>query len=590
MAGNRCVNAISTMTISDNVERAGPSSHASVLAATIQVPGSARSRNRTVTGRIRMMVVLVLAGFLVIAGRLAVLGTVTTDDAIEDVARDIIQASRPPILDRNGIVLAVDIRIPSLFAEPRRIIDVDEAVEKLRTVLPDLDEAWLRGRLTGDEGFVWIKREVPPAIEDQVMRLGLPGIDFLQESKRFYPPGREIAHVIGSVNIDNQGIAGMELAIDRNELAVLQEVGLARGAALEPKVLSIDMRVQHAMREELLAAIERFRAIAGAGVIVDVRSGEVIAMVSLPDFDPNYPVTALEKESFNRITNGTFELGSTFKSMTIAAALDSGAVGITDMIDAREGVRFGRFVLDHGKHLIMSVSDIFRWSDNIGTIRIMQAMGKDGLRTFLSAAGFDARSEIELPERAIPQVPAEFSEVGAATASYGYGFASTPMHMTTAVAALMNGGWLVPPTLLQRSEAEAQAISRAVVSPATSAAMIYLFRMNALLGSARRMDAEATGFRAGGKTGTAEKVVNGSYSNTKNITVFTAAFPLEAPQYAMVIMLDEPQAESAQSTREAGWNVAVVSGRIIARIAPMLGVAPSSDTAIDDHLVRIASQ
>ncbi len=578
------------MTTSDDVERAGLSSHATIPAATVHVLGSARSRNRTVSARIRMMVVSVLAGFVLIGGRLALLGTVTTDDAIEGVARDIIQASRPPILDRNGIVLAVDIRVPSLFAEPRRIIDVDEAVHKLRTVLPDLDEAWLRGRLTGDEGFVWIKREVPPAIEDQVMRLGLPGIDFLQESKRFYPPGREIAHVIGSVNVDNQGIAGMELAIDRSELAVLQEVGLARGVTLEPKVLSIDMRVQHAMREELLAAIERFKAIAGAGVMVDIRTGEVIAMVSLPDFDPNFPVTALEKESFNRITNGTFELGSTFKSMTIAAALDSGAVGLTDMIDAREGVRFGRFVLDHGKHLIMSVSDVFRWSDNIGTIRIMQAMGKDRLRAFLGVAGFDARSEIELPERAMPQVPAEFSEVGAATASYGYGFASTPMHMTTAVAALMNAGQLVPPTLFKRNEAEAQAISRPVVRPATSAEMIYLHRMNALLGSARRMDAEATGYRAGGKTGTAEKVVDGSYSKTKNITVFTSAFPLEAPRYAMLIMLDEPQAESAQSTREAGWNVAVVSGRIIARVAPMLGVAPSGDPSIDQNLMQLPSQ
>jgi cell division protein FtsI (penicillin-binding protein 3) len=578
------------MTTSDDFARAGLPSRAVIAAATIHVPGSGRSRNRTVSARIRMMVIMILAGFLLIGGRLALLVTVTTDDAIEGVARDIIQASRPPILDRNGIVLAVDIRVPSLFAEPRRIIDVDEAVEKLRTVLPELDEVWLRGRLTGDEGFVWIKREVPPAIEDEVMRLDLPGINFLQESKRFYPPGREIAHVIGSVNVDNQGIAGMELAIDRSELSVLQEVGLARGAALEPKVLSIDMRVQHAMREELLEAIERFSAIAGAGVMVDIRTGEVIAMVSLPDFDPNFPVTALEKESFNRITNGTFELGWTFKSMTIAAALDSGAVGITDMIDAREGVHFGRFVLDHGKHLIMSVSDVFRWSDNIGTIRIMQAMGKDRLRVFLGTAGFDERSDIELPERAMPQVPAEFSEVGAATASYGYGFASTPIHMTTAVAALMNAGQLVPPTLFKRNEAEAQAISRTVVSPATSAEMIYLYRMNALLGSARRMNAEATGYRAGGKTGTAEKVIDGSYSKTKNITVFTAAFPLEAPRYAMLVMLDEAQPESAQSTREAGWNVAIVSGRIIARVAPMLGIAPNGDPSIDEDLLQISSQ
>lgn len=229
------------------------------------VPGGVRRPNGVLGRRSAMMVVLLAAMFAAVAGRLVMLGMVEVDDRIEGVARDLIQASRPPILDRNGMVLALDVRVPSLYAEPRRIVDVDEAVEKLRTVLPDLDADWLRGRLTGERGFAWIKRELTPAIEDQIMALGLPGIAFIQESRRFYPPGDEIAHVIGSTNVDNQGIAGMELALDRSELAVLQEVGLARGTELEPKVLSIDMRVQHAMHEELAAGMERFRAIAGAG-------------------------------------------------------------------------------------------------------------------------------------------------------------------------------------------------------------------------------------------------------------------------------------------------------------------------------------
>lgn len=569
------------MTASDNVEKAGLRSHTAISPATIHIQGVAGERSHLMRSRIRIVAVLTVIGFLLIGARLIQLGTVEVDQTIEGVARDIIQASRPPILDRNGVMLAVDIRVPSLFAEPRRIIDVEEAVEGLRTVLPDLDEQWLREHLTGEGGFAWIRRELTPAIEERIMALGIPGIDFIQESKRFYPSGRDVAHIIGGVNVDNQGIAGMELAIDRKELAVLQEVGLARDAALEPKTLSIDIRVQHAMHEELLRAIERFQAIAGAGVILDIRTGEVIAMVSLPDFDPNVPVTALDKDSLNRITNGTFELGSTFKTMTIAAALDSGAVALNDMIDAREGVRFGRYVLDHGRHEIMSVSDVFRYSDNIGTIRIMQAMGKEALRSFLGTAGFDRRSPIELPERAMPRVPNEFSDVGAATASYGYGFAATPMHMASAVGALMNGGYYVPPTLFARKDAEAGQLSQRIVSPQTSADMIYLFRMNALLGSGRRMEMGGEGYRAGGKTGTAEKVIEGRYSKTKNITVFTSAFPLDAPRYAMLIMLDEAQAENAQSNREAGWNVAVVSGEIIARIAPMLGISPSKSRAFD---------
>lgn len=577
------------MTTADDFDAAGPLRPAQSHPEIIEVTGTARIHNRITRGRIAVVAALLVAGFLLIGGRLVQLGQLRVDDAIEGVTRDVIQASRPPIVDRNGIAIAVDIRVPSLYAEPRRIVDVARTAAELRTVLPGLDEDRLRQRLTGDKGFVWIERELTPAIEQRVMALGLPGIDFIEESKRFYPAGEELAHVIGSVNVDNQGIAGMELAIDREDLAVLQEVGLARGAELEPKVLSIDTRVQYVMRSELLAAIARFRAIAAAGVMLDVRTGEVLAMVSLPDFDPNVPATALKPESFNRITNGTFELGSTFKTITIAAALDSGAVAIDDMIDAREGVRFGRFLLDHGRHEIMSVSDVFRYSDNIGTIRIMEQMGKDRLRAFLGAAGFDQRSQIELPERAAPRVPESFSDVAAATASYGYGFAATPLHMLTAVAALMNKGKLVPPTLFRRSEAEAEQLARPIVSERTSEEMMYLFRMNALLGSGRNMDAEATGYRTGGKTGTAEKTINGRYSKTKNVTVFTSAFPMENPRYAMLVMLDEAQAENARSTREAGWNVAVVSGQIIQRVAPMLGVLPTTAPGIDDRLMQIGA-
>jgi cell division protein FtsI (penicillin-binding protein 3) len=578
------------MTTADHLDGAGPVRPAQNHPEIIEVPGTARIHNRITRGRIALVALLLMAGFLLIGARLVQLGQSKLDDAIEGVTRDIIQASRPPIVDRNGIAIAVDIRVPSLYAEPRRIVDVGGTTAQLRTVLPELDEEWLRQRLTGDKGFVWLKRELTPAIEDKVMALGLPGIDFIEESKRFYPAGSELSHVIGSVNVDNQGIAGMELAIDRDDLAVLQEVGLARGAKLEPKVLSIDTRVQYVMRSELLAALARFRAIAAAGAIVDVRTGEVIAMVSLPDFDPNEPATALRPESLNRITNGTFELGSTFKTITIAAALDSGAVGIDDMIDAREGARFGRFLLDHGRHEIMSVSDVFRYSDNIGTIRIMELMGKDRLRAFLGTAGFDQRSSIELPERAAPRVPESFSDVGAATASYGYGFAATPMHMLTAVAALMNKGRLVPPTLFRRNEAEAEQLARSIVGEKTSEEMMYLFRMNALLGSGRNMDAEAIGYRTGGKTGTAEKTINGRYSKTKNVTVFTSAFPMENPRYAMLVMLDEAQAENARSTREAGWNVAVVSGQIIQRIAPMLGILPTTAAGVDDRLMQLATR
>jgi len=541
---------------------------------------STRAISATVTRtRINLAIAAVLAMFCAIVLRLVLLGMVVTDASIDGQSRAAIQAGLPLVTDRNGIPMALDVRVPSLFAEPRRIIDVEEVVQKLGPILPDLDPDWLRGRLSGDRGFVWLKRELTPAIEDRVMQLGLPGLDFITESRRFYPAGAEAAHILGGVDIDNRGIAGIQLRIDR-DLSEVQAIGLGGERGLSPVALSIDMRVQHIMRTELQQAITRFRAIAGAGVMLDVTTGEILALVSLPDFDPNDPRGGQRPEALNRITAGVYELGSTFKTITLAAALDAGAIGIADMIDARQGVRYGRFTLNHGKHQILSVADVFRYSDNIGTIRIMQALGKDNLRAFLTRAGFDSDLAVELPERARSQLPAQFSEVGSATASYGYGFSVTPLHMASALGGLVNNGNLVPPTLFRRSLDEAQALARPIVSPQTSADMRYLLRNNGLQGSGR-VDQIARGFRVGGKTGTAEKVVNGGYSKTLNLTLFTAVFPIEAPRYALLVMLDEAKAETETGARTAGWNSAEVSGQIIQRSAPLLGVAPRPGLASD---------
>ncbi len=328
-----------------------------------------------------------------------------TDSTIEGVERDVITATRPALLDRNGLEMAVDIRVPSLFAEPRRIVDVEEAVQKLRTVLPDLNEDWLRKRLTGDKGFVWVKRELTPAIRDRIFQLGVPGLDFVTESKRFYPSGAEASHILGAVNIDNQGTMGIEKHMDDEDLALLQSIGLARGNELTPVNLSIDLRVQHIMYEQLADSLTRYKAVAAAGVMMDVRTGEIVALASLPDFDPNDPSTLFQdyngakNQRFNRITSGIYELGSTFKTVTLAGAIDSGRVRISDNFDARFGIRFGRFTIDdfHGKHRILSVPEIYKYSSNIGTIRIMEAMGKDEFRAFLTKLGFDQSVPFELP-------------------------------------------------------------------------------------------------------------------------------------------------------------------------------------------------
>ena len=561
----------------------------------IAIDGTRKSRGNLTRARIRWVTVALVLVFAVVMGRLIQLGSVVPDTTIEGRERDVITATRPAILDRNGLELAIDIRVPSLFAEPRRIIDVDEAAEAIVSVLPDLDPTWLRNRLTGDKGFVWVKRELAPALRDRIFALGIPGLDFVTESKRFYPSGREAAHILGAVNIDNQGIAGIEKHMDDQDVALLQSLGLARGNELAPVNLSIDLRVQHILYEQLVDSLSRYQAVAAAGTIVDVRTGEVIAMVSLPDYDPNNPASAFEPvdgkkdQRFNRITSGIFELGSTFKTISIAGALDSGAVKITESFDARFGIRFGRFTIDdfRGKHRILSLPEVYKYSSNIGTIRIMQQWGKDNYRAFLTKLGLDKRVPFELPEMRSPNVPEKFSEIVAATASFGHGLSISPLHQVMAYAAIVNDGCLLPPTLYRRSEAEARALCTPVISPRTSAYMRYLLRLNALGGSGTRMNKAAAGYRAGGKTGTAEKVVDGRYSSNLNLNVFTSAFPLDNPQYAMIILVDEPKRENEQSGTTAGWNAGEVTGRIIQRAAPLLGIGPDFSEMLDAALVPV---
>jgi cell division protein FtsI (penicillin-binding protein 3) len=551
----------------------------------------ARKTNRHLTkARIRWVVALLVLVFGAVAGRLVQLGLVDTELRIDGQTRDLITATRPAILDRNGLELAVDIRVPSLFAEPRRIIDVEEAAQAIHSVLPDINIDWLRQRLTGDKGFVWVKRELTPAIQEKLMQLGIPGLDFVTESKRFYPGGTESSHILGAVNIDNQGIAGIEKHMDDDGVALLQSVGLARGNALEPVSLSIDLRVQHVMYDVLSDALTRYQAIAAAGIMMDVRTGEILGLVSLPDFDPNYPVTALEKDRFNRITAGVYELGSTMKTVTMAGALDSGRVSIRDTFDARFGVHFGRFTISdfHGKNRILSLPEVYKYSSNIGTIKVMQQMGKDAFRDFLTTLGFDKPAPIELPERRLPSVPAKFSEIVAATASFGHGMSISPLHMARAMAGFVNGGNMPVPTLYKRSLEDAQADYKRVISEKTSEQIRYLMRLNALEGSGTRMNKFAAGYRIGGKTGTAEKVVNGRYSSAKSLAVFASAFPLDEPRYALVILVDEPKAENPQSGRTAGWNAGEASGRIAQRVAPMLGISPDFDPALDKALLADA--
>jgi cell division protein FtsI (penicillin-binding protein 3) len=548
-----------------------------------------RSVDRAAKARARIgLTMFVFAlGYVVIGGRLAMFAVSSEAQGARRIGpQDAIATARPDIVDRNGEILATDVRTPSLFGEPRRIVDLDEATELLTAVMPEIDAAELRERLASKRRFVWLKREITSRQREQIHRLGLPGIGFMPENKRVYPNGAEVSHLIGHVNIDNQGIAGIEKWLDSTGLADLHMAGFASEHLQAPVELAVDLRVQHALRDELMAARRKFKAIAAAGLVTDVRTGEIVSMVSVPDYDPNNPREGLDPARINRLTTGVFEMGSTFKALTLAMALDSGKVTLKSAFDASLPLHYGKFTIHdyHAQNRVLSVPEIFTYSSNIGTARMALSLGVEHHKWFLRKMGQLDRLRTELPESAEPLVPRRWGELNTVTIAFGHGLSVAPLQAMMAVGALMNGGNLIPPTFLKRTEQEATKLAKRVVKAETSDKMRYLMRLNVEKGTATRADVK--GYYVGGKTGTSEKVVGGRYSKTKVLTAFTAVLPADAPRYAVLIMLDEPQPlAETHGFATSGWNAVPVGGDVISRIAPLLGIEPRFDLAPSDKLI-----
>jgi cell division protein FtsI (penicillin-binding protein 3) len=549
--------------------------------------GSGIDRDQKMRARIGLALLVFAAVYVVIAGRLVAFGLTADPHAVRRaVPQDRIATARPDILDRNGAIIATDVTMPSLFGEPRKIIDVDEAVELLTAVLPDLDATEVRDRLSTNRGFVWLRREITPKQMAEIHRLGIPSIGFLNEKKRVYPNGPVVSHLNGHVNIDNQGIAGIEKWLDGNGLADLHMAGFATDRLQKPVELALDLRVQHVLRDELLAARDKYKAKAAAGLVTDVNTGEVIAMVSVPDYDPNNPREALDPTRINRLTTGVYEMGSTFKALTLAMALDSGKVTLASSFDARVPLRYGRFSINdyRGQHRVLTIPEIFTYSSNIGTARAALAMGVEHHQWFLRKMGQLDRLRTELPESAEPLVPRRWGELNTVTIAFGHGLSVAPLQAVMGISALMNGGLLIPPTFLKRSPEEAAKLAKRVIKPETSVKMRYLMRLNAEKGTAARADVK--GYYVGGKTGTSEKVVNGRYSKKQLLNSFTAILPADAPRYQVLIMLDEPQPiPGTHGYATSGWNAVPTGGRVIARIAPLLGLAPRFDLPPAERLI-----
>jgi cell division protein FtsI (penicillin-binding protein 3) len=533
------------------------------------------------TGRSRLLIAgaMFAVAFAMVAGRLVDV-TLFADGNEPRLAQSTGETShhtdRADIVDRNGVLLATSLKTASLYADARVVLDADEAARKLATVLPDLDIAKVRRKLMSDRAFIWIRRHLTPRQQNAVNRLGIPGLDFLQEERRVYPAGPLVSHIVGHTDIDNRGLVGIERAFDR-----------ALGRKGTPLQLSIDLRVQHAMHAELSSAMETFQAIGGAGIVMDVNSGEVLSLVSLPTFDPNKPMAIGKEARFNRATLGVYEMGSTFKIFNTAMALDTGRITLGSGYDAKDPIRIARFVIRdfHAKRRWLSVPEIFMYSSNIGSVKMALDVGPIAQQEFMRRIGMLRPSPVELPEVGSPLVPNRWREINAMTISFGHGISVSPMQLVSGVASMVNGGVRRNPTLIHQPDGERPKGTR-VISAATSEKIRRLMRLVVENGTGK--NAAADGMLVGGKTGTAEKVVGRRYKTKALMSSFIGAFPMTAPRYVVFAMLDEPTGtKETFGYATGGWVAAPVVGKVIARIGPMLGVDPV-DPASEDIRRRMA--
>ncbi len=555
-----------------------------------------RDRARVLAeGRLLMLGVAFVVAFAAIGARMTVIATAEAAEPRAAASGDAIEASRADIVDRNGRVLATNLVTHALYAQPHQMVDPARAARALAAVLPDLDPAALLRQFTEPgRRFVWIKRRLSPEQMQAVHEIGEPGLLFGPRAMRLYPNGAEAAHVLGGAGFGREGVSAAEIrgtaGVERAWDAWLRDP--ANGAA--PLVLSLDLGVQAAVREVLGAGMRLMNAKGASAVLMDAMSGEVAALVSLPDFDPNGRPSPLvegdpsDSPLFNRAVQGVYELGSVSKVFTAAQALELGLVGPETRINTQGPLTWGRFRIrdfrNYGPHL--SVTDVIVKSSNIGTARMAMQIGAERQQAFLRGLGLLDALPVELSEApgARPLLPRQWSEIAMMTISYGHGLSISPLHLAAGYATMVNGGTRVSPTLLRRP---GPARGERVVSEATSAIIRRMLRETVTRGTASL--AEVQGYAVGGKTGTADKPrPGGGYYSDRVIATFAAVFPAHAPRYVLVVTLDEPVETSGREPRRtAGWTAVPVAAEVIRRAAPLLGLRPAVEPAAADALIRV---
>ncbi len=544
-----------------------------------------RARQRA-EGRLLMLSLFFCCAFLLVGLRMGALAASEPAEPRAAVPGGSISATRADIVDRNGRILATNLSTHSLYAQPPLMIDPARAADELARIFPDLDAGALKRRFTDGRKFLWIKKTISPEQKQAVHDIGEPGLLFGPREMRLYPNGALAAHVLGGASFGREGVhsaevigvAGIEKALD----ARLRDPGRSD----EPLTLSIELTVQAATRRVLQGGMRLMNAKGASAVLLDVHSGEILSLVSLPDFDPNDRPRPLVKGDagdsplFNRAVQGVYELGSTFKIFTASQAIDAGLVNPSTMLDTKGPLTWGRYRIhdfsNYGPEL--SVTDVIVKSSNIGTARMALMIGAERQREFLGTLGLLSATPVELVEAAgaEPLLPTRWSEISTMTISYGHGLSISPVHLAAGYASILNGGHRIAPTLLKR---DGPAEGQRVVSEATSATARSLLRQVVTRGTASF--GEVPGYRVGGKTGTADKPKpQGGYYDDKVIATFASVFPADDPAYVLVVTLDEPvETGGDKPRRTAGWTAVPVAAEVIRRVAPLLGLRPSIESA-----------
>lgn len=507
---------------------------------------------------------------------------INIDAAISEVAdKDVFRFRNPvkraDILDRNGEIIATSLPTVNLYANTKQIKNPQDVAEKLNYVFPDISYEEFEKKLSRRGAFIYLKRNLSPAQQMQVNNLGIPGLEFENCETRIYPHKNLFAHVLGKTNVDNEGISGLEKYMNERLTS-----------STKPLHLTVDLGIQNKIRDELIAGVKQFNAEGAAAILMNVKNGQVVSLISVPDYDPNENVKVAERPMFNFATKGIYEAGSVFKVFNTALSLESGKVKVTDRFDTSHPVYYGRLrVTDpHGSHGRLTPEDILVESSNIGSSLEISLVGKKFQRKFLQSINMDkALDEFELPEIAKPQFLSEsrWGEVSMVTISYGYGISSTPLHIISAFSAVVNGGLYRQPTLLEDSKHK----SKRVVSQQTSESMRALLRAVVVRGTGKR--ANVDGYQVIGKTGTADKLENGRYNHKKSISTFISAFPESDPKYALIVVMDDPKAsKETYGYTTAGWNAVPISKNIISAVAPQLNVKADFDIEKQKSIVDAA--